>query len=401
MEDKDILLNHYDVLSAFHDDYYRDLITKAHLGEETVIKIDGEQVFVFPVKYKGKIYAIPSEIVDKGKMPIKIMASEKTAFNRNVYHFVTRYASARIIAKKTMSFRELVNTIGNFNHTKKVEDFTNFKIATLMLYLRKGFVRIVSEAAFGKNSIPNIVKILLTDVAIINPRSTAALEHKLINKVVVLDELTNLEKSQRNLMQEALLRIGDWSPSYEKSTRGSSKIGTKDEYDISKLSIMILYNVLEYYRETNQQDKYFDKVFQPAMKDRYLPLYFEGVLDTTQFIDLKNAKNTAKILQDEIKKLIRAVKYYEENLEKDIHNYKLHKEYKLSKTGRVDKTFQMICKGVDLYSKNEVEYNRRVDQLYKCFLKYTEMLQAEEVIEVELDAPLFNNKKSEDLGSFM
>lgn len=401
MKDKNVLLGHYDVLSAFNEDYYKDLITKNNLGEETIIKINEEQTFVYPVKYKGKIFAIPSKIIEAGKLPIKITKTKKIGYRSSVYHYVTKFASARIAEEKTMDYRELVDTLANFSHTKKDDDFLLYKIVALTLYLRKGFVRIVSPAAFGKNSIVGILKTLMTDVAIANPKSTAALEHKLINKMVVLDEMTNLESKHRSSMQDALLMIADGSPSYEKSTRGSSKIGTKDEYNISKLSVQIMYNIYQYYVDAGQGDKYFDNVFQYALKSRFLPLYFDGVLNAEQFVHVPTPKATAAELSEDIKRIIRAIKYFQNNFEGEDKSFKLYQKYKLSREGRMEKTFAVICQGIRLYAKDEKEYNVLAHKLYKMHLRYVEMMEIDKVEEVELDEPIKAKVKQESIGSFM
>jgi len=401
MKDKNIYLNHYDILAAFNEDYYKDLITKDHLGDETVIKYNDEQRFIYPVKYKGKLYAIPSSIIEQNKMPIKITKSVKTAYKSYVYHYVTKFSSVRIVENKALDFRELVNNIGDFNHTTKDTEFLIYKIAIISLYLRKGFCRTVSGAGFGKNSIPNIIKSLMTDVAIINPRSTAALEHKLIHKYIILDELTNLSKDQRDLMQEALLRIGDFTTSYEKGTRGSSKIGTKDEYNISKLSITILFNVLGYYVKSNQQNKYFDYVFQPALLDRFLPLKFDGILDTTQFIHVSDPVKIAKELKEDIKNIIKSMKYYQLNFEKEQKSFIVKNIPRLSKTGRIDKTFAVILKGINLYSRTQEEFDKYSGILYEAHLKYGKMMdeyKVEEILLDENDKPI-KEKNKEVTGS--
>jgi len=397
---KDVLLGHYDVLSAFNEEYYKDLITKNNLGEETIIKVNEEQKFVYPVKYKGKIYAIPSKVVEDGKLPIKIQKAIKVGYRTSVYHYVTEYASARIKDQKTMTYRQLINNLAKFEHSEP-DDFLLYKIVATTLYLRKGFVRIVSPAAFGKNSIVGILKTLMTDVAIANPKSTAALEHKLINKMVVLDEMTNLEKTHRSSMQDALLMIADGSPSYEKSTRGSAKIGTKDEYDISKLSVQIQYNIYQYYIDAGQGDKYFDNVFQYALKSRFLPLYFDGVLDSQQFVNISKPKAIAGELTEDIKKFIRALKYYQANFEKEDNDFKLFKEYKISREGRHEKTFHVICQGIRLYAKDEIEYNKLVERLYACNLKYVNMMNKSDVTEVPLDVEYKGKVKQDSLGSYM
>ena len=394
-DDKDILINHYDILSFFNEDYYKDLITKNNLGDETVIKVKDKQLFVYPVKYKGKLYAVPSEIIEKDKLPIKITKSSKVAYRSNVYHIVKGFNSFKIKPIKTMTFRKLVDTIANFNHGNKDTDFKYYKIACIMCYLKKGFIRCVSEAAFGKNSVPGILKILLTDVAIFNPRTAPVFEAKLINKMIVLDELTNLEKSQRDLMQEALLQVADGSPSYEKGSRGSTKYGTKDEYDISKLSIMVLYNIFSYYEDAGQGDKYFDNVFTYAVKDRFLPIYMEGHLDSMQFPELKKPKEYALKYSEDIKKLIRALRYYERNFENEDKQFKLNKEYRLCKSGRQDKTFNMILQGFRLYSDTEEEYNLMTENFYKMHLRYKDMVSEQNfALETGVDDDKKTNQKT-------
>ncbi len=385
-KNKRILLNHYDVLSAFKEDYYKDLITKDHLGDEAVIKVDDDQVFVFPVRYKGKVYAINSDTVEKGKLPIKINKAVKVAYKAKVFHYVKKFASAKIMEERVYNFRKLMDTMADFMHSEP-DEFLLYKISCFMLYLRKGFARFVSDAAFGKNSFPTILKTLMTDISIINPRSAAALEHKLIHNQIVLDELTNLTKEQRDLMQEALLRIADGATTYEKGTRGSAKLGTKDEYDISQLSVLILYNVYEYYQQSGQGEKYFDNVFQYAVKSRFLPLKMKGNLDATQFVHIAKPKEVAKVLKEDIKKIIRTIKYFQNNLEKEIDkkNFKLYKEYRIQKEGRHDKTFYMICDGIKLYAKDEVEYNKLVGKLYRMVNRYSDMMEENKVQEIPFE----------------
>jgi hypothetical protein len=370
-------LTHYYILAAFNSMYYKDLITKDHLGEETVIKVGEKQQFIYPVKNQNKLYALPSEIVEQDKLPIKITKSVKLAYRSNVYHVIKKYNSFKIKLEKTMEFRQFIDRIGAFPHSKYNSDFLLYKILSVMLYLNKGFSNCVTEAAFGKNSIPGILKILMTDVAVFNPRTAPVLEAKLINKLIVLDELTNLENSQRNLMQEALLQLGDGKTSYEKGSRGSSKYGTKDEYDISKLSILILYNIFSYYQKAGQGDKYFDFVFTDAVKDRFLPLYFEGTIDSRQIPKVKHPKKYAIKYYDEIVKLIRYLKYIQQNLELEDKPFKLYKDYKLSKSGRQEMTFDMVLQGLRLYANDEIEYNKLAEQLYQANRKYHKMISAE------------------------
>ena len=79
-------------------------------------------------------------------------------------------------------------------------------------------------------------------------------------------------------------------------------------------------------------------------------------------------------MRDDIIKLIRSLKYYQENIDNEEKGFKLIKEYKLSKSGRIDKTFQMIIKGIELYAKDEVEFNDMVERFYQMHKKYDTMI---------------------------
>lgn len=388
-ENRGVLLNNYEVLSAYNNDYTNGMISVNHLGMEIPLKIADEQVFVFPVKLNNMLYAIPSEIIENGKLPIKIKKTNKVAYRSNVYHYVTGFNSVRIKEKEELNFRELIDTLCDFKHTTKRTDYTLYKIIAMVLYLRKGFARVVTEAGFGKTSVGNVLKTLMNDVNIINPRTVPAFELRLLSRLICLDELTNLEKGQRDLMQEVLLKIADHSVNYEKSSMGSSKLGTFNSYNISHLSLLLIFNPLNYYKEIKKADGYFDNIFQKALLDRFIPFYFEGVLDGSQFSHIRDPKMIAAAMQDDIKKIIRSIKYYQINFEKNVKDYKLNFEMpKLSKTGRMEKTFMLLCQGINLYSRTEQEYNFFVKKLLEAHYKYNDMIETEKKLNAieEVDA---------------
>lgn len=401
-ENKNMLMKHYDVLSSFREYFYSELILNDHLGDEMAIKVGEEQTFIFPARRNGKIFAIPSSIVEKKALPIRIKKTDKIAHRNNVYHYVTGYSSTRVAEKRTMSFKEMIDILSDFQHSNP-EELKIYTIVTFMMYARKGFVRCVSEASFGKNSIPGIMKMLLSDIAIINPRSNAALEHKLMNKLLVLDELTMLEKAQRSLMQDSLLRIADGAPSYEKGTRGNAKHGTKDEYDITQLSIQIMYNVYEYYVQSGQGDKYFDNIFTFAVKDRFLPLHFEGTMDSLQFSEIDKPRQVMHEVENDILSLMRALKYYAAHIDEEDKDFKLWNTERLSKSGRCDKTFNTICQGLRMYAETEKEYNDMAEKVRKMYKRHDEMLKQNEVKEFPIEEEIGTGspQRQNGLNSFI
>ena len=397
-------ITNYTILSAFTNKYYEGLITYEDLIKETVISVDGPdgkkiKKFVFLVEKNNRVFAIPSEIIDAKKLPIKITKSIKVSHRSNVFHLVKSYGSFRIKPVKYFNFKECIDNIAQHEHTAPM-DYTIYKITVFMCYLKQMYSRCVSDAGFGKNSIVNILKSLMGNVARINPRTSAAYEHQLLKQMIALDELTALRPEQRDLLQQALLQTCDFSPTYTKGSRGSRALGTRDEYNISNMGVLALYNKLSYYSESGQEEKYFDKMFQKAVKDRFFPMKMKGVLPTGQFQAIEKPIQTANDNWEHIVNLVRTIKYFDQEFESEIKPYKTYKTYSWSKSGRQEKSFQIICQGISAYAKDEIEYNKYVERLYQMRCDYEEMAKVEntyEILEEELNASKTADKYQEKL----
>ena len=319
---KKIQVFSYDVLAEFNALYYKDLITENHCGEETFILNPATDVkeFFYPLSYKKKVYALQSDKLDK--LPIRVKESTKIGHRTSVYHWITNFSSAVIKGKKTMTLNELVKKFAPFEGIhSNAEHFWLYKAIVLALHNDKGFARIATEAGFGKTSLFNMLNPLTNKAVSFNPRSVAALEYRLLYSEINLDEMTNLQKAQRDLMQDALLKICDWAPTYQKGTRGLKKYGLQDDMDIKDTSLIVTYNITNHYIKSNQIKNYFDKLFQNAVLSRLIPFKLDGVLDSTAFQDIKNPKQVAKDNYDFLIEILKNLIYYKENLIKESHNY--------------------------------------------------------------------------------
>lgn len=360
---------HYSVLKEFNERYYAGLLTQAHLKEEIAIG-KGENQRLFWVLEKGKRkYLIDTEYYDT--LPVKIQETEPITYKGKVYHHLTEILSVKYKSDKKMSFRELVDSFAPFEHSNPVH-FLLYKIIAMVAYISRINVRIASNPSFGKDSIFSILHSLRNDTPIVNPHSMAAIDYRLNSSVLVLTEISNLNKEQRRLLQEFLLVAGDFKNIYEKPTRGSTGYGTQDTYDISRLSIIINYNTLDDYRKAAQEREYFDFIFQPAVLDRYCPFLFKGRLDIQQFMTLLNPRKEAEKYMDFYKDILHTIEYYRREF--DDMDMEYEPPQNIGVKGRHFTSFMKIVKGIALYSDSEEEFNTLVKTLYQAYKDYLNMV---------------------------
>lgn len=363
---------HYGILQKFNERYYSGLLHENNLVEEIVID---EQPFWYALKNQKKYLLTREQVSD---LPFKVLQTDDVHYSKKVYYLITRYQSVKIKQEKLFTFRELVNEIADFKHSHPRE-WTLFKICALSSYLSRVNFRVSTEAAFGKDSMFLTIGMLRNDSCVINPRSMAALEYRLFNRVLVLDEISNMESSQKDLLQEFLLLIGDFRNVYEKGTRAVQN-KTKDTYDISKLSVVILFNILDYYKKVGAEKKFFDNVFTKAVTDRFLPLKFEGTLDIKQFDNKTNLEEQSKEHTPAFIKVIRTLEYYKVSWEQEQKTFTHNKESFASIKGRWGSSFDNICKFINLYSKDQKEYDDLVQLLYEKVQNYARMLKEEQSV---------------------
>ena len=143
-------------------------------------------------------------------------------------------------------------------------------------------VRASTSPGFGKDSILELLGELIGDIAIVQKPTIAKLEYLSMNKVLMVNELMNLTKQEYRDIEQYLLSVGAFKNNYTKRSRAGSQ--GKEDYDISKLSVLLTYNNLQDYLDGGIPiEEYFDRTQTNQVKDRFIPFKFGGVIVTLHF----------------------------------------------------------------------------------------------------------------------
>jgi len=375
-QQEQINLFDYSIVSAFNEQFYKNLLLKKHLVDEVIfitsVKTpDGKHyeeeelnAFFYVFKKDGHKYLVEKNCIDD--VPIEVLDEEMVAYKGSGYKLVRNYSSHKIRPERIYSFRELIQKFAYFKHSCP-KDFLLYKILCFASYFSRINFRCSSQPAFGKDSVLNLLNDISGNVSIVQKPTIAKLEYLSVNKVLVCNEMSNLTQKEQEEIEHYLLAVGAFANRYTKRSRGSKKHGSKEEYDISKLSLIILYNDIECYNST---DKYFDKIFPKQIIDRFPAFKFNGRIEEN-FGEIRNADDIAKSKKDDFLKIIRTIRYYQ-NLWRD--ELKPYSAIDFGLSVRYQKIFNIISMFVNIYSKNEKEYKSLMGELYNRFIGYEHMI---------------------------
>ena len=147
-------------------------------------------------------------------------------------------------------------------------------------------------------------------------------------------------------------------------------MGGREEYDISKLSLMLAYNTITDYPDGEKV--YFDRVHTNQVKERFIPFKFDGKLEH-DFSRVSNPKELALEFQEFYKDMARSIRYYSnyDNVSKELKPFP-NIDFAFKDRWKIN--FNTICKFINLYSNDEKEYKYLVHELYKCHCNYITMI---------------------------
>lgn len=329
-------------------------------------------------------YALVSEY--RESLPIIVTASQELRQGKDVYELVKGFQSVKPQAEKVFDFRKMVEELCPFEHSNP-EDFTLWKIVALTSVITKTVLRVATQPAFGKDSVITCLGYLLGDTANLNKPSVAKLEYELTNNLILMNEIGTLSGENRQKMEDFLLDIGDMKNNYTKKSRAGK--GTKENYNIKTLSLILSFNTLECYPN---KEKYFDYVFNRAVYDRFIPFRFEGKI-TEHIKTPLYAKELVKQYKPFYEDFIRSVMFYMDNFEKEAmkKNYTTLtandcKEFPM----RHKEVFNKIVIFIHLYAQTQEEANELIKTLIKRNHQYTQMVRNQEFDEEPLG--LFANE---------
>jgi hypothetical protein len=383
---------HYDTVERFFHTYYDKLLTENMVnGDEMYIEdykdASGElitlQEFLYPVR-KGKIvYLVSSQFIDE--LPLLVENSEKVSYKGKGFVLVKQATPMKIRPEQKMSFRDLVDKFAEGDHSALPHKFL-YSLLVLISFLDRINIRIATPPEFGKDSKIKTLNGMVGNIGIISNPTIAKLEYMLFNKVIFLNEVSNISSNNKNDIEQFLLSCADFSNKYTKRSRATQ--GGHEDYNISKLSLMVAYNTIHEY---NNLSKYFDNLWSnKAISERVLPFLFKG--RTKEDFNIKFDVDEA--VEDNWSfylDFIRTLMFYKDYYPKK--NYKEYDKHKLM-NGRWQRNFNTIKKWVAEYSETEEEYNLLLNQLFETHIKYIDMINQDP------DKPILTNEGEPTLFNF-
>jgi len=339
------------------------------VSKKKAIVIGGDKYYGYFLEKGKRMYFCPSTKFES--LPFRITKSTEVDYKTDVFDIITQVEPVTIPSVKVMEYRDIIEWFTKTQHTNKLHQLI-YSILVTAAWIDRFNCRVSTEAGFGKDSVVDIVGALVDTTCNVYGASFAKLEYNLKNQFIVLNEMGNLKADDKANMQEFLLATGAYRNIYTKRTRKSG--GTQEQYDISKTSLMIIYNLPEYYRSKAQE--YFDQMFTPAVINRFIPFVLEGQL-TTKFQDLLDPIEILDKYEKTIRGIVATLQYYKDNKPSTI-DYEIPKIVKFnSKLERYERSFKVIMKYVSLYANTQEEFDKIVTELFKAYKKYEKLLEGE------------------------
>jgi len=364
-------LFNYDLISSFNEVQFKDLMFQTHVnGDEMFIekaKDDEAQAvqvkeYFFPMKKDRKSYLLPTKYLRE--LPVKIDEETKVNFDKKAYHIITDCHPAGFGSQQTFSsFKEFVDNFCNYKHSNK-DDFLLWKLVGLTALFKRVNVRVATNPAFGKDSVLRVANGFMGNVSIVNNPTLPKIEYLLNSKVLVTNEIGAIQEQHRRNLQDYYLMCGDFANQYVKRSRATVNKAQED-YDISKLSNVVLYNTLETYQSDHRQ-YFFDFQFSGAVLNRFMPFKFSGeVLE--EFDEVLNIKQIVSDNVEFYKRVVKMLKFIEKNYDGMVHGYKFNdRGFK----NRQLRNWKTICMTIDMYAEDQEEYNILCDKLYARYDDY-------------------------------
>ena len=186
---------HNDSLQMLNEKLFEGILGIEHLvSKKKSITIDKVKYYGYFLEKAKELYFIedlPND--DKNVLdllPIKVTKKTETDYNKNVFYFISGYDSVKIPDEKKLSFKQIVDTIGNFKHTNP-RHWLLYKIITIAARMGRINYRVIAERGFGKDSVINNIQDLVGNMKNIYGATFANLEYSLKYKFLVFNEMGN------------------------------------------------------------------------------------------------------------------------------------------------------------------------------------------------------------------
>ena len=379
------LLN-YDLLAAFKDNFYADLLFEGNISQEIqfqkLILPDGTadenaNFWGLLIEQEGKSFLLSefdasgAKILDlKAEFPIKVLETEKVANGKDVYYNIIDYQSFKVRPDNVLGVRQLVDTLSSIPHSNPDLQKLNWFVA-LTSYIDRAYFRVSSNPGFGKDSAVEVLYSLVGDCSTLENPSLAKLEERAYSqRFLAFNEIITISPSAWKDMEIFLLAVAANKPRITKRTNAFGKIG--QEINVSKFSLSLTYNDITNYQ--GDETKYFDSRATEQLQDRFLPLRFHGRF-TENFDNVTdvNTDNWVEEKTPEYLDIIRTVLYYRDELAKHQSRYAIRGLVPLTQRWKL--SAKKLLRIIDAYCESQEEFDKWVMLLNSSINDYLDMIQ--------------------------
>lgn len=393
----------YKKLLFFRERLLNNAITVEHLtGEEIAIKPKEAKfpTFYFIAKKERSKYLIPSKIIENHELPIVVDNKVKIAVKGKAFYKVLEYRSLRIKPERTMSYKEMIDSLLPIQHLEP-KQYLVWKLINDCAFDERINVEIMTYPGWMKTSLVICYGQLLSNCYCINKPSYAKLKLHLRDEtqVIALDECNKMDTDESKDIADYIETTGDFRPKWINPKRASE--GVREDCNINDLSTFIFYNYPDSKLEPSEQKKqlrYFNPILgHPKINRRLFSLSFDGGDDDTPACTEK-FDMPKDITNEEFNFLLQWVKnklHYSDhkNREFELRQKGFVTKHKLNNTTH-DINFRAICEHLMLYADTQEMYDELETIVYNAHIKYKDFVKTmREIKNVEVEDESWDMEK--------
>jgi len=372
---------HNEVLNLYREEMYSSLIYEHNVVSDTLKEIEFEDslgsksspIRGFFAKKDRHKYFLTEKIFKL--LPIRVKdKNEELIHQENVIIKPLNPTPFKITPEKKFEAREFIDGFLPFEHSNPMH-FLLMKMVSLVSCFGRTYICIASEPNFAKTSAFDVLDSLTDRSPVFKPRSVpGVLNHINGTGNIVFDEVHDCKKEIKEIMEEFALQIGGGKSTYINGALKSAK--TKMKYSCTLQSITFLYNSTHNYGHKAPKI-YFDFIFSnnKAIDNRFLKIKFDGEL-TEKFDRNFNLKKEAVDNKGYYVKFAKQMLYYQELKQSNGYERRYNTTSELKLRGRRKNILDEITWLMDMYAKDQEEYDTLYYELEKCILSYREMINA-------------------------
>lgn len=391
-------LLHYDNISTFKQERFKDLLTIEHLipGEISTNKLtftDGTEkknanFWGWKFEKNGKKYLLASrrdvrdstgkiisveEIKIDDLLPIVAEDLQKVSIRGEVYYKINKVSSAKFKSIKCMSFKELIDTFCSIKHSNPTHQHLYWFLAMASMMDRCNF-RVATPPAFGKDSGVYLLGSLVGSAATIENPTLAKLEWMTMYKWLVVSEIIDISKPEWKIIEQFLMATGAHKSEVTKHSRAMLS-GTKDILNLKNFSLSLIYNDITDYPDPKD---YIDFISKKATLDRFPAFRLYGTyLEDFNTVTMDNNKFVKENF-DKYMELIYTYTYFKDNILKELKRFNADKLIELPQRHKTN--IKRLLMMIDLYSDSQEEFDKWIEVINESITDYKNMLDYPELM---------------------